>query len=150
MRTLGVYEQRRREREHTKSPQPDAAALWLQRVQLIYEDKLGEASVNRRDRPTAPSSGGIRSASPTSQCCGRARFELSEDFFQRNHHPPGADRPEHPHGAQALFALGLDLYLWLVYRTFPLHAPQRITWRQVYRQFGVDPTRAQATGIKIP
>ena len=39
-------------------------------------------------------------------------------------------------------SLGLDLYLWLVYRTFVLRAPQRITWRQVYRQFGVDPARA--------
>ena len=34
-------------------------------------------------------------------------------------------------------SLGLDLYLWLVYRTFPLRAPLRLTWRQVYRQFGV-------------
>ena len=38
--------------------------------------------------------------------------------------------------------LGLDLYLWLVYRTFPLRAPQRITWKQVYRQFGVNPDKA--------
>ena len=36
-------------------------------------------------------------------------------------------------------SLGLDLYLWLVYRTFTLRAPQRITWRQVYRQFGRAP-----------
>ena len=39
-------------------------------------------------------------------------------------------------------SLGLDLYLWLTYRTFPLRAPQRITWRQVYRQFGLDPDKA--------
>ena len=39
-------------------------------------------------------------------------------------------------------SLGLDLYLWLTYRTFPLRAPQRITWKQVYRQFGVDPAKA--------
>ena len=39
-------------------------------------------------------------------------------------------------------SLGLDLYLWLVYRTFPLRAPQRITWKQVYRQFGSDPAKA--------
>ena len=39
-------------------------------------------------------------------------------------------------------ALGLDLYLWLTYRTFALRAPQRITWRQVYCQFGVDPDKA--------
>ena len=38
--------------------------------------------------------------------------------------------------------LGLDLYLWLVYRTFTLRTPQRITWRQVYRQFGADPDKA--------
>ena len=39
-------------------------------------------------------------------------------------------------------SLGLDLYLWLVYRTFPLQAPQRLTWRQVYRQFGLHPDKA--------
>ena len=39
-------------------------------------------------------------------------------------------------------SLGLDLYLWLVYRTFPLRAPQQITWRQVYRQFGAHPDKA--------
>ena len=39
-------------------------------------------------------------------------------------------------------SLGLDLYLWLTYRTFALRAPLRLSWRQVYRQFGVDPARA--------
>ena len=38
--------------------------------------------------------------------------------------------------------LGLDLYLWLTYRTFTLRAPLRLTWRQVYCQFGVEPDRA--------
>ena len=39
-------------------------------------------------------------------------------------------------------SLGLDLYLWLAYRTFSLRAPQRVTWRQVYRQFGLHPAKA--------
>ena len=39
-------------------------------------------------------------------------------------------------------SLGLDLYLWLVYRTFPLRAPLRLTCRQVYRQFGAHPDNA--------
>ena len=39
-------------------------------------------------------------------------------------------------------SLGLDLYLWLVYRTFTLRAPLRLTWRHLYRQFGADPTQA--------
>ena len=38
--------------------------------------------------------------------------------------------------------LGLDLYLWLAYRTFALRAAQRLTWRQVYRQFGAHPAKA--------
>ena len=38
--------------------------------------------------------------------------------------------------------LGLDLYLWLTYRTFGLTRPLRLTWPLLYRQFGVDPARA--------
>ena len=38
--------------------------------------------------------------------------------------------------------LGLDLYLWLVYRTFLLRAPLRLSWKQLYRQFGADPDKA--------
>ena len=34
------------------------------------------------------------------------------------------------------------LYLWLTYRTFALKRPLRFSWRQVYRQFGVDPDKA--------
>ena len=36
----------------------------------------------------------------------------------------------------------LDLYLWLTYRTFALKRPLRLTWPLLYRQFGVDPARA--------
>ena len=38
--------------------------------------------------------------------------------------------------------LGLDLYLWLTYRTFGLKAPMWLSWPQIYRQFGVDPSNA--------
>ena len=38
--------------------------------------------------------------------------------------------------------LGLDLYLWLTYRIFALTSSQRLTWRQLYRQFGVDSDKA--------
>ena len=39
-------------------------------------------------------------------------------------------------------SLGLDLYLWLTYRTFTLQRPLRLSWKQLYRQFGVDPAKA--------
>ena len=32
--------------------------------------------------------------------------------------------------------LGLDIYLWLTYRMFGLKSPLRLSWRQLYRQFG--------------
>ena len=35
--------------------------------------------------------------------------------------------------------LGLDVYFWVVYRTFTLQSPQRLTWRQLYHQFGAHP-----------
>ena len=41
--------------------------------------------------------------------------------------------------------LGLDLYLWLTYRTFALKRPLRLSWRLLYRQFGVDPAKAGDT-----
>ena len=38
-------------------------------------------------------------------------------------------------------SVGLDLYLWLTYRIFALTTPQRLTWRQLYRQFGSSPDK---------
>ena len=37
---------------------------------------------------------------------------------------------------------GLDLYKWLTYRTFGLKRQLRLTWRQLYRQFGADQAKA--------
>ena len=39
-------------------------------------------------------------------------------------------------------SLGLDLYLWLTYRTFNLTRPMRLSWKQLYRQFGSDQVKA--------
>ena len=41
--------------------------------------------------------------------------------------------------------LGLDLYFWLVYRTFTLKAPLTLSWRQLYLQFGADAAKAGNT-----
>ena len=38
--------------------------------------------------------------------------------------------------------LGLDLYLWVTYRTFRLKHQLTLSWRQLYRQFGADPAKA--------
>ena len=65
-----------------------------------------------------------------------SKVRLSESFFNEIvSHPVPLDLTTLK--ALKRSPLGLDLYLWLVYRTFPLRDPQRITWKQVYRQFGV-------------
>ena len=62
-----------------------------------------------------------------SRCCGKARFELGEPFFQEIiRHPVPLDM--NTIKALKRCALGLDLYLWLTYRTFALRAPLRLTW----------------------
>ena len=70
-----------------------------------------------------------------------SKIELGEDlFYEIISHPVPIDM--NTLKAMKRSPLGLDLYLWLVYRTFPLRAPLRLTWRQVYRQFGVNPGAA--------
>ena len=42
-------------------------------------------------------------------------------------------------------SLGLDLYLWITYRTFSLQRPMRLSWPRLYRQFGSNPAKASDT-----
>ena len=108
-------------------------------VSMIYEDKHGDQFVSsliaergefwwnerKHDQPSLWDS----------------KIYLGEAFFNEIiSHPVPLDM--NTLTALKRSSLGLDLYLWLVYRTFALRAPQRLTWRQVYRQFGVDPARA--------
>ena len=70
-----------------------------------------------------------------------SKIRLGEDFFNEIiRHPVPIDM--NTLTALKRCALGLDLYLWLTYRTFALRAPQRLTWQQVYRQFGLHPDKA--------
>ena len=136
MRTLGVYSSDGKAYARLRN-QMDR--LFNAHVSLIYEDKRGKATVNsliarrtefwwNHKRPDQPS-------------LWESKIELSEDFFNEIIcHPIPIDI--NTLTALKRSSLGLDLYLWLVYRTFPLRAPLRISWRQVYRQFGVDPARA--------
>ena len=136
MRTLGVYNSSGRTQTRLRN---QMKRLFTSHVQLIYEDQHGEAIVNssvadrmefwwnpkRPDQPTLWDS----------------KLRLGEDFFNEIiQHPVPIDM--NTLTALKRSPLGLDLYLWLVYRTFPLRAPLRLTWKQVYRQFGAHPDKA--------
>ena len=70
-----------------------------------------------------------------------SKIELSEKFFNEIvSHPV----PLNLNTLNALkrSPLGLDLYLWAVYRIFSLTRAMRLSWPTLYRQFGVDLSRA--------
>lgn len=47
-------------------------------------------------------------------------------------------------------SLGLDLYMWLSYKTYSLYTqkqkPERLSWQRLYAQFGADPGKADDKG----
>ena len=107
-------------------------------VSLIYEDERGAASASSlvADRTEF----WWNERKPDEPMLWDSKIYLGEAFFNEIiRHPV----PIEINTLTALkrSTLGLDLYLWLVYRTFPLRAPLRLSWRQVYRQFGVDPAK---------
>ena len=78
---------------------------------------------------------------PNTPVLWNSTIRLGEEFFNEIIRNPV---PLDLHTLTALkrSSLGLDLYLWLVYRTFTLKAPLRLSWPMLYRQFGAEPTRA--------
>ena len=70
-----------------------------------------------------------------------SKIRLGEAFFKEIvRHPVPLDM--NTLTALKRSPLGLDLYLWLTYRTFALRAPQRLTWRLLYSQFGAHPAKS--------
>ena len=72
-----------------------------------------------------------------------SKIYLGEQFFNEIiNHPVPIDM--NTLKALKRCSLGLDLYLWFTYRTFcSLRAPLRLSWRQLYQQFGTDPAKAR-------
>ena len=112
--------------------------LFNAHVQLVYEDKLGEASVSSSvaDRTEF----WWNPKRPDEPMLWESKIYLGEAFFHEIiRHPVPLDM--NTLKALKRCSLGLDLYLWLTYRTFTLKSPLRLSWRQVYRQFDANPAK---------
>ena len=108
-------------------------------VSLIYEGKSGNAS--RSSFVADRTEFWWDTKRPDERTLWESKIRLGEDLFNEIiRHPVPLDM--NTLTALKRCALGLDLYLWLTYRTFTLRAPLQLSWRQVYRQFGVDPDKA--------
>ena len=108
-------------------------------VTLNYEDEQVSTSVNSHIAERTEFWWNERK--PDEPVLWQSKIRLGWDFFQEViQHPVPLDM--NTLNALKRCSLGLDLYFWLAYRTFALKHQQRITWRQLYRQFGPHPDKA--------
>ena len=113
--------------------------LFKASVSLTYAEEHRERSI------TSPIASGTdfwwSETRPDERSLWESKIELGEKFFEEIiSHPVPLDL--HVLKAMKRSSLGLDLYLWLTYRTFALKGPMRLSWKALYRQFGVNPVKA--------
>ena len=138
MRTLDIYSTSGGSRGDRTRLRNQMRRLFNAHVQLVYKDKHGEANVSSSvaDR----SEFWWNERKPDERVLWESKIYLGEAFFNEIiQHPVPLDM--NTLKALTRCALGLDLYLWLVYRTFALRAPLRLTWQQLYGQFGSHPAK---------
>ena len=112
------------------------ARLFTCSVQLIYTESEHKVVVSSFVAERAEFWWSARE--PNAPSLWDSTIELGEKFFQEIiAHPVPIDL--NTLKALKRSPLGLDLYFWLVYRTFTLRAPLTLTWRQLYRQLGANP-----------
>ena len=113
--------------------------LFNAHIQHAYEDEQVSASVNS---PVASRTGfWWNECKPEEQGLWDSKIELGEKFFEEIiRHPVPLDL--NILKALKRSSLGLDLYLWLTYRTFSLKSSLRLSWARLYGQFGGTPANA--------
>ena len=107
--------------------------LFSTSVELLYENKQGLHIV--ADRIATETHLWWNPHRPDEPVLWNSTIELGEKFFNEIIACP-VPLDMHVLKAMKRSPLGLDLYMWLTYRTFTLDAPLRLTWQQIYRQFG--------------
>ena len=102
--------------------------LFNAHVRLIHEHEHGEQFISSAIADRGEFWWNERK--PDAPVLFDSNIRLGEDFFNEIiRHPVPIDM--NTLTALKRCALGLDLYLWLTYRTFALRAPLRLTWQQV-------------------
>ena len=108
-------------------------------IKLTYNDENVERFVN--SPIAARGEFWWNERKPDQPSLWESKIELGWDLFNEIiNHPVPLDM--NTLKALKRCSLGLDLYLWLVYRTFTLRAPLRLTWRLLYGQFEANPAKA--------
>ena len=144
MRKLGIYSTSGGSTGGRTRLRNQMKRLFRCQVELIHKHDRGEQSMASRiaDRTEL----WWNERRPDERSLWESKIELGEKFFEEIiQHPVPLDM--NILRGLTRSSLGLDIYLWLTYRTFALKHPLRLPWASLYRQFGADPDKAsdQAT-----
>ena len=139
MRKLDIYNDSGGNRGMRTRLRNQMHRLFNATVQLVYEDEQKSASVISPVASRAEFWWNPRN--PDNPVLWDSKIELGEKLFQEILHRPV---PLDMNILKSLkrSSLGLDLYMWLTYRTFTLNKVMALPWKDLYRQFGVHPERA--------
>ena len=139
MRKVGIYAQSGGRGGVRTRLRNQMDRLFHCQVELIYEDEHSKHS--RASRIADKTELWWNPQRPDDPVLWKSKIELGEKFFEEIiKHPV----PLNMNVLQAMkrSPLGLDLYMWVVYRTFTLSRPLQISWERLYRQFGLNPAKA--------
>ena len=140
MRSLGVYSTNGGKYTRLRN---QMKRLFGCSVSMTYEDKHGEQFVSSLIAERGEFWWNVRK--PDVPVLWESKIELSEKFFNEIiRHPVPLDM--NTLAALKRSPLGLDLYLWLTYRTFALRAPQWLTWKQLYQAVRSTPGQVKRQG----
>ena len=114
--------------------------LFHTHVQLVHEHEHGERFISSVIADRGEFWWDPRR--PNDPVLWDSKIRLGEDFFNEIvRHPVPLDMNILKGLKRS--SLGLDLYMWLTYRTFTLKKPLTLRWRDLYRQFGAIPDHAR-------
>ena len=139
MRKVGMEDRSGSERGDRTRLRNQMKRLFGCTVSMIYEDSSGYKRVSSLVADAHEFWWDPKR--PDESMLWESKIELGEKFFNEIiQHPVPLDM--NILKALKRCSLGLDLYLWLNYRTFAIRSPLQFTWRQLYRQFDENPIKA--------
>ena len=138
MRKLGMKDDSGSPRGDRTRVRNQMDRLFNANVRLTYEDQNGKQFISSNIADRGELWWNLKR--PDVPTLWESKIELGEKFFEEIiAHPIPLDM--NTLKALKRCTLGLDLYLWLVCRTFGLTRPLQLSWTSLYRQFDGDPVK---------
>jgi len=138
MRSLGIYASSGGRLGVRTRLRNQMDRLFHAQIEMVYEDRKGQKFIASRIADSGQFWWDLKR--PDEPVLWNSVIVLGENLFNEIiNHPV----PLNINILKALkrSSLGLDLYMWLAYRTFTLKNPVQLSWRRLYKQLGANPSK---------